>query len=867
MNGFLETLKTKAAQFFEEPPADLIYSRKLSRDEIFRNRFRLPVPETLMSAVPAHVQVVYPQDLGHADTPANILEGNMFLSESFLVFESVDDPRALQFVVPLITIRRVERLPSRSSLFALRIQFYMEHAIIVQIQSMISTCERFCGLLRANLKSSLPLARQARLASTTFYSEFLIASYQEKLEIKAGKAAGNKHQPPPGGLGRTFGFPGDAVKLKDRNKTRLWLEYFLKYGRNICMLRQPQFYKLIRVGLPNRLRGELWEICAGSVHMRLASPKLYDSLLNEYKGRSSLAIEEIEKDLNRSLPEYSAYQSPEGIAALRRVLTVYSWKNPEVGYCQAMNIVAAALLIFQTEEQTFWTLNVLCDKLLPGYYSKTMYGTLLDQKVLEELVEKTMRVLSEHFAKCEVPMSVVSLPWFLSLFINSMPLVYAFRILDIFFLEGSRTLFQIALAILRVNGEELLKATDNTGVIEVLKNYFDTLDHSAHPHARSARTRAITRFQELLVVAFREFSMITDEMIHQYRAKNEASILENIETFAKRTQLRNLPKQQNLQPAQCGVIYDKFYCALQEDRPGRGGQESDLVLHQFIAFMSSVSTWMNPNYTNISTLETHPFVRKLFGAWDRRARGTLSLADVVAGMDNLMNHDMMELMNYFFHLYDPMDTGVLDRNAVVAMSEAFLLMMRPYSHGDVILDALSREQLGLQPQVPEGRKAWMIKRETLIQQQTIRYLSSVSRFLRLAFNAGHFEHDQAPRDVSEVNDLIQTAEEEHKETTDDKKVLANYSEQGLTLPAFRMAVLADETLELFFAQTLRETLILEETGGDLQRAPWRSIIGSIINDGARMANSVRRRIDELDRRTDEADDLEAHPEDHALLDI
>jgi TBC1 domain family member 8/9 len=33
-----------------------------------------------------------------------------------------------------------------------------------------------------------------------------------------------------------------------------------------------------------------------------------------------------------------------------------------------MNILAAAILIYMSEEQTFWLLEVLCNRLLPGYY-------------------------------------------------------------------------------------------------------------------------------------------------------------------------------------------------------------------------------------------------------------------------------------------------------------------------------------------------------------------------------------------------------------------------------------------------------------------------------------------------------------------
>jgi hypothetical protein len=142
----------------------------------------------------------------------------------------------------------------------------------------------------------------------------------------------------------------------------------IENGRNLTIGRRPFiFSKLVRIGLPNSLRGEMWEICSGSIYLRFANQGVYDSILETHKDDVSLAMDDIEKDLHRydkvarrlnrkcvtntympkyrSLPEYAAYQSQEGIDRLRRVLTAYSWKNPEIGYCQAMNIVTSSLLM------------------------------------------------------------------------------------------------------------------------------------------------------------------------------------------------------------------------------------------------------------------------------------------------------------------------------------------------------------------------------------------------------------------------------------------------------------------------------------------------------------------------------------------
>jgi len=89
----------------------------------------------------------------------------------------------------------------------------------------------------------------------------------------------------------------------------------------------------------------MWEVLSGSIYLRFANPGYYERLLQENSGKTSTSTEDIEKDLHRSLPEYAGYQSEVGIKSLRRVLQAYSFKNPDLGYCQAMNILAAAILM------------------------------------------------------------------------------------------------------------------------------------------------------------------------------------------------------------------------------------------------------------------------------------------------------------------------------------------------------------------------------------------------------------------------------------------------------------------------------------------------------------------------------------------
>lgn len=811
------------------------------------------------------------------------------------------------------------------------------------------------------------------------YSEYLLRTEERK-----------NVSPPDAGLGMIFRYPGDPKKLRDRAKMRLWAEYLRDNGRNVTLIRQPTFHKLIRVGLPNRLRGEIWELTSGSLFLRLENPNLYLETLAKFEGQESLAIDEIEKDLNRSLPEYPGFQSEDGINRLRRVLTAYSWTNAEVGYCQAMNIVVAALLIYMSEAQAFYLLSTLCDRLVPGYYSTTMYGTLLDQKVFESLVEKTMPILWEHLVKSDVQLSVVSLPWFLSLYINSMPLVFAFRVLDVFFVEGPKVLFQVGLAILRINGEELLDATDDGAFISVLKGYFARLDESAHPKSENPKLRAVTRFQELMVVAFKEFSAITHSSITELRLKNKDAVLNNIESFAKRTAIRNLgPDSKLLSTEELGSLYDRFYSVLYErqqrdhmmqeemlrrakssrtraseifsgpqnevekGRVGLGPSTSLMDYNAFREFLATMSKWaisdssgrrdtgsdfernaksarrptdfMSPWGAGPEPAD-HEFLQRLFKKWDVDGTQALTLQNVVTGLAKIRGkQDIMGTITYFFELYDDDEDGKVDREGILRISEALLFLSRRGLEGTLSPSASSAVLNSDAQSASQSQSSLPIGITT-----NERFLGSVSAFIRRCFEYADPDHPNnqdagrpvTPKDASADNSNFAIGDDDEEdllglespETTPKKAAKPPALESGesadsaegsggtsnrkvsqakaeaanaaldpahplhMTLPTFRMVVLADELLEQFFESSFPTSFhILEGLGTATptsagptlttfsslnfgSRAPvpvqpgppgagrgLRGVLDNIVTDGMRVATEVRRRMDEAQK--------------------
>ncbi|KAJ3330223.1 hypothetical protein HDU76_006176 [Blyttiomyces sp. JEL0837] len=372
---------------------------------------------------------------------------------------------------------------------------------------------------------------------------------------------------------------------KEAKAEMMWLEYLDAHGKNVCIVKELKLLRELLIktdGLPSRVRGDFWMICAGGWHSR-PEQNYYQRLVHDHIGVTSPFTEEIEKDVRRSLPEHPAYQSPIGIDALRRVLTAYSWRNPSIGYAQALNIISAVLLLYLREEDAFWMLCIIVERLLPDHYTRTLVGSVVDQSVFTSLVATHLPALAAHMNKMYMDLGIISVPWFVCLFLNSVSLHVSVKFLDGFFLDGPKFQFWIALAILKVNEKILIsKGRDDDIFVNILKEFFNRLadvksdseDGAEDSSVRgSADSKPVLRtnnpdtidvlalkgyvlFEYLMSVAYSLSSVILTETIEGLRSKHRIKVVHSMETTSRRSQIRAICEQVSLSEEEVGIVFD-----------------------------------------------------------------------------------------------------------------------------------------------------------------------------------------------------------------------------------------------------------------------------------------------------------------------
>jgi hypothetical protein len=249
----------------------------------------------------------------------------------------------------------------------------------------------------------------------------------------------------------------------------------LKKSNGKFPARSADVKRFIRKGIPSHLRGKCWLFYSGAEAAMKNHPERYGKLLavsGDIKYAASREL--IERDLHRTFPENIKFKVAmvDGVAvadqspllqSLRRVLTAFAVRNPSIGYCQSLNFIAGMFLLFVQEEEAFWMLCTVVERIMPeGMYSVTMDGATADQEVLMQLIMERMPAVWEALS-CgdEVPpLSLITSHWFLTLYTDVFPIETTLRVWDCLFYEGCAVLFRIALALIKMHEAQLLSIAE-----------------------------------------------------------------------------------------------------------------------------------------------------------------------------------------------------------------------------------------------------------------------------------------------------------------------------------------------------------------------------------------------------------------------
>ncbi|KAK1788099.1 hypothetical protein P4O66_015960, partial [Electrophorus voltai] len=644
-----------------------------ARNQAFRAFFRLPCEENLCE--------VYESFLWLPFSHHNTL-GKICVSERYLCFASQDGSQC-HLILPLREVVAVELVDpgSRALSVSVRGKRGFRFSEVRDFERLAATIRRKC------VPSTSPQHSAVTQVSSVQTPLLPLCDDEEEMMVGQKKAVSTE------ALMNVF-HPHDTENLdpkmlKERMKEQLWQIHFAEYGRGSGMFCTKKTRDLVVRGIPETLRGELWMLFSGAVNDMAVHPGYYTSLLEECMGSSSLACDEIERDLHRSLPEHPAFQTDTGISALRRVLTAYAYRNPKIGYCQAMNILTSVLLLYAKEEEAFWLLVAVCERMLPDYFNRRIIGALVDQAVFEELIRDHLTQLTDHMSDLSF-FSSVSLSWFLTLFISVLPIESAVNVVDCFFYDGIRAVLQLALAVLHHNVDSLLCCSDDAEAVTILNRFFDSVTNKDSPLPATVQQATGDRsaqptvdITDLIREAYENFGDIQWEEVESMRKRNKLYVVQTLEETTKQNVLRVIAQDVKFSATQLEELYWLF--KRQHFISCYWNQSSSTLLNhdpslpyldqyqlghgQFCSLFSLLLPWGNSPPSNTHTCvhshshthsHLHSLARSAFCLADQNEDGLINFREFICALDVLYNGSFTEKLKFLFKLHLQPGRGKFD---------------------------------------------------------------------------------------------------------------------------------------------------------------------------------------------------------------